>query len=89
MSGRSDLVRLGSIVADDLEHRGYQAAGVVRQLAQAVAAGAEAPEPGCCPECGDPVTQPERGRRRVYCSTRCRKAHHRGTEQGRNATVAP
>lgn len=80
-----DLARLVALVADDLDHRGYKAAGVVRRAAQVLAETPASPPPSSCPACGVPIVQPERGRRRKYCSTRCRQT----TNQRRNAKVDP
>lgn len=79
-----DLPRLLAIVADDLAHRGYPAAGVVHRAARALATD-PTPAEGTCPECAGPVTQPATGRRRVYCSERCKRA--RATKRRRNAMV--
>lgn len=88
----TELARLGTLVADDLEFRGYQAAGIVRRLAAEVA---QLPEPGIepgapapCPQCGRPIEQPATGRRRTWCSDRCRRSAHR-TKQGRIARIDP
>lgn len=36
---------------------------------------------GACLKCGNALTQPERGRRRSFCSDRCRVAAHRAGRQ--------
>src|SRR5437764_501339 len=73
LSDDQRLARSGAIVADDLEHRGYKAAGTVRQLARRVAElSSLAPRPETCPVCGGPLVQPRLGRRRNVCSARCR-----------------
>lgn len=97
-----DLPRLLALAADDLSHRGYPPAGIVRRgarelltLAERVAAleaelarhRRQAAEGDGCPVCGAEVPQPARGRRRVYCSDRCRKA--RARRKSRNAMVGP
>lgn len=68
------LVRMGLVIYDDLTHRGYRAAPGVHRLTQAVAylSRYAPPDPDACPTCGGPVVQPERGRRRVHCSSTCR-----------------
>lgn len=98
----SDLPRLAMIVAEDLEHRGYKAAGVVRQLAREAVAlrqaladrdaalgrrWADAADGISCPACGAEVPKNSTGRPRRYCSDRCRKAHAR--RKSRNETVEP
>lgn len=72
------LARLVLLVADDLDRKGYPATGPIRRYVRetrTTLAGA-APTPGCCPVCGELVVQPERGRRRVYCSATCRRARN-------------
>jgi hypothetical protein len=75
---------MGAAVAEDLEYRGYKAAGVVRQLAAIVAQVPE-PDPDACPRCGAEIVQPPTGRRRRWCSTRCQSAARRAD---RRETVA-
>jgi hypothetical protein len=36
---------------------------------------------GACLACGNPLTQPETGRPRLYCADKCRKAAHRAPRQ--------
>ena len=67
---RRDLSRSLSAVAAILDAHGFPLAGVVRQgaieLATHVCIAGEV-EDGGCAECGAPVEQPDRGRRRTYC----------------------
>lgn len=67
-----DLARRLALVADDLDHRGYMAAGVVRQGARELSRH-RVPTDDACPTCGDPVLQTGRGRPRVYCDKECRR----------------
>lgn len=43
--------------------------------------------PGACPSCGGPIKQPTTGRRRRFCSDRCRRRAHRD-ETGTNGRIA-
>lgn len=82
-----DLPRLLALVADDLAHRGYPAAGIVQQGARALATAPPPPAEGeTCPDCGDPVVQPTTGRRRTYCTDRCR---NRAAKRRRKASMTP
>lgn len=78
------LARLLGVIADDLERRQYPAAGAVRRGARWIAQHPDDPPPSACPTCGAEVTQPGRGRPRVYCSQLCR---NRAAKRQRNATV--
>jgi len=79
----AELARLLALVADDLEHRHYQAAGIVHHAAQVLATMTPT-DSDACPVCGGPVAQPATGRRRVYCRPACR---HRAAKQRRNGEV--
>jgi predicted nucleic acid-binding Zn ribbon protein len=84
------LARLAIAVADDLDHRGYGGAPAVRRIAQALTELSVADvltDDTACPRCGKPVNQAPTGRPRVYCSTSCRQAAHRGTKRRRKATM--
>lgn len=67
-SRRQNVVRVMLYIADDLEAKRYDMAGILRQLAREVATMADdaADEPGRC-SCGQPVVQPRTGRPRTYC----------------------
>lgn len=80
----ADLARLGLVVAEHLDRTGAPAgAGIVRRLAalvveqheqlQPVTGPHEPPGGPRCPVCASPVQQPSTGRRRVYCTTECRR----------------
>jgi hypothetical protein len=76
----NDLVSALLFVAEDLDRRAYPFAGAVRQGARRLAeleAWGNRGAPGACPGCGVGVTQPARGRRRIYCSERCRRRRGR------------
>lgn len=81
MSDRSDLdlAQLLAMVADHLDRLSYPYAGIVHQGARRLALARpelEAGE-GSCPVCGSELVQPATGRRRKFCSDRCRKRHER------------
>lgn len=77
------LARLLLLVADALDVPGSVfAAGVVRRAAQLVAQLPAPPGPDQCRGCGATLTQPPTGRRRIWCSDRCRR------KLGGNAKVA-
>lgn len=78
MSERARLVRLGLILATDLERGGTPgASGLIRMMCRELAAdrptidGDEAND--VCPVCGDVIVQSSTGRPRMYCSPRCRE----------------
>jgi hypothetical protein len=84
---RSEVARLLTLSAAELEHRGIPLAPIVRRGARTlveVLAELDALRPDQaeqpCPTCGAEVTQPPTGRRRRYCSDRCR---HRAAKQQR------
>jgi hypothetical protein len=83
------LARRGARVAGHLEDHGYRYAGIVRQLAQAVAESAGWRDPDACPVCGDPIVQPQLGRRREVCSQRCRATKWRRNGKVRRSTKGP
>lgn len=68
-------------VASDLERRGYPYAPGVRRAARALLhlsmINGHGGDPDGCPGCGRTVHQPERGRRRRWCSERCRRRYRR------------
>lgn len=74
-----ELARLLTLVAADLDHRGYQPSGVVLRAARAlVELAAVVPHVAeACPVCGGDVEQPATGRRRVYCSSSCKRTAER------------
>lgn len=74
LSPHSDLIRAALAVADDLDQRLYPAVGVIRQLARLVATMPAEKSAVLCrgPGCAQILVQPPRGRRRLYCSTRCK-----------------
>jgi hypothetical protein len=81
---RDALIRVGLMAVRDPTDRGYQGVGVVRRMAVALM---EAPFPGeereRCPMDGMPILQPRVGRRRRWCSPRCRSAAY--NEKRRNS----
>lgn len=79
-----DLPRLVALVADDLAHRGYPAAGIVQRAARELAL-LERPSDDACPVCGGVVVQPATGRRRTYCCDRCKRRANRN----RNRSMDP
>lgn len=76
MADRLELARQGAYVAGDLDRRLYPYAGVVRRLVRAVLEALDTDEHGCR-GCGGELVQPPTGRRREWCSERCRKRHGR------------
>lgn len=74
----SDLVALGLVAADAIEQsRLVNAAGVVRRLCAALTESGAAPpdtnsSDDLCPMCGAPLVHRTGGRRRRFCSDRCR-----------------
>ena len=68
---QSGLVKALLFVAQDLDNRAYPYSGTLRRAAQIIAS-LEARAPEACPQCGETVEQPGRGRPRVYCSRKCR-----------------
>lgn len=85
MTSRDDARRLARhllVIADDLDERGYRLTGTNRQAARVLLELAElVPDAGACPVCGAPVLQPSTGRRRVYCSDRCKRRARNATER--------
>lgn len=79
----AELVRLLGVLADALEPT--RSAGLVRLAARRIATATPDPEPDRCP-CGAAIVQPETGRRRRWCSARCRRAAH-ATKRGRKSTM--
>jgi endogenous inhibitor of DNA gyrase (YacG/DUF329 family) len=71
----TDLVSVLLWVAQDLEERhGYQYSGAVRMAARKIRElETTAPGPDACERCGTPIDQKPLGRRRRYCTERCRK----------------
>jgi hypothetical protein len=86
-----ELSRLLVLYADGREDGyGTRPLGCVRRAARKLAElAARQPGPSTCEHCGKPVVQPASGRRRRYCSGKCRKraARRRGTQSGRNAKL--
>lgn len=74
LSPHSDLIRAVNLVCDDLDARLYPAVGVIRQLVRVAATLPAPPAQDVCPApgCSTRITQPGRGRPRLYCSTRCK-----------------
>lgn len=72
----AELARRLILVAADLDDRGYQFAGVVRQAARTLIA-APVPTTDGCRGCGAELPQPVTGGRRVWCSERCRRRRRR------------
>lgn len=70
-----ELVSVLLFVAQDLEERhAYQYAGAIRQGARRIAElEATAPSTNACERCGESIDQKPRGRRRRFCSERCRR----------------
>lgn len=77
----ADLAHLVSLIAADLDYRGYKEAGVIRQAARALSAH-RVPADDDCPTCGEPVLQSGRGRPRVYCDTKCRRLAEKRRRNG-------
>jgi len=75
-----ELARLLAVVADATDAPGATfVAGAVRRAAQLVAQRPAPPGPDQCRGCGAPLTQPATGRRRRWCSDRCRKRSGNGS----------
>jgi hypothetical protein len=71
----NELVSALLFVAEDLDGRMYPFAGAVRAGARRIAElEATAPKPDTCERCGGPIDRKPRGRRRRFCSERCRKS---------------
>ena len=69
-----ELSRLLLLVADSIDVPGSTfAAGVLRRAARLVAQLPAPPGPDQCQGCGAELSQPPTGRRRRWCSDRCRK----------------
>lgn len=69
-----ELARLLLLVADSIDVPGSTfAAGVLRRAARLVAQLPAPPGPDQCRGCGAELSQPPTGRRRIWCSDRCRK----------------
>lgn len=69
-----ELARLLLLVAGSLDAPGSTiVAGVLRRAARLVAQLPAPPGPDQCRGCGAPLEQPPTGRRRIWCSDRCRK----------------
>ena len=75
----TELARMLSHVAADLESRGYGNVGVIRVAARELSTMRPAPKDDACGRCGDAVVQPATGRRKRWCSARCRRAAFAGT----------
>lgn len=93
---RAEIARTVNEWADDLNSRGIPA-GIARALALLVVEDGRQIErlerqlaalrgPGPCPVCGGSLKQPATGRRRRYCSDRCRRRAHRD-ETGTNGRM--
>lgn len=67
-------------IAADLDARLYPYTGPLRRAARLLATAPRRPEPGGCRACGGPVVTSVRGRPRIYCSDRCKRAVRKGTE---------
>lgn len=69
----SELARLLTRLAESLERdRVALGAGILRQAACHLATCRCQPEAAACRSCGSALEHPARGRRRLYCSPRCR-----------------
>ena len=83
MTGPDDpreLARLLLVIADTIDQPGSTfVAGVLRRAARAVAHLPAPAGPDQCQGCGAPLTQPATGRRRRWCSDRCRKRSGNGS----------
>jgi hypothetical protein len=85
------LARQLALIASDLESRGYEHTGPLRQAARLLVGSPDdahglddeqtAGEPRCG-WCGGPLVRQARGRPRRWCSARCRRAAQR--PKGRN-----
>lgn len=85
MNEDRELIRLLLEAADDLEAQGFLGMGLLRRAARRIAECRCQDDSGfVCPRCGESVTQPALGRRRVYCTDRCRWA---ASKEARNARV--
>ena len=68
-----------AVLATDLDGRGFPYAGPLRQAARRLHEIANGTSDGCR-RCGEPLTQPATGRRKVFCSTRCRQLDWHSTK---------
>lgn len=95
----ADAVRFCLELADAIERRDLMGTGAgLRAVARLIAEDGRQIErlqrelaalrgPGPCPSCGGPIKQPTTGRRRRFCSDRCRRRAHRD-ETGTNGRIA-
>jgi hypothetical protein len=82
---KNEMVRLLTLaegVLWDAAFRGVPMADDVQgEIARALRKHAAETADGKCLKCGNALTQPDRGRRRSFCSDRCRVAAHREARQ--------
>lgn len=74
MTDNTAHARMLAAIAADLDRRGYPSTGLLRDAARALLDHRDL-DPNGCRRCGTPLTQPATGRRRVWCSERCRRQH--------------
>lgn len=76
------LLALAEAVLWDATLKGVPMAGDVHgEIARALRKHTAETADGACLKCGNALTQPERGRRRSFCSDRCRVQAHRAARQ--------
>jgi hypothetical protein len=71
------LARQLGWVAGHLDSKGYPFAAPVRVAARIVLEVPDHDDPDGCRGCGDTLTQPATGRRRIWCSEACRSRTRR------------
>lgn len=76
-----ELARVLGLIAASLDQRGADGSAYVLRRVAALLVCLPTPGVNDCPVCASPVGRPDRGRPRVYCSTRCRR---RAEKQRRN-----
>jgi hypothetical protein len=76
------LIRDLLATATVLESRALLGVGLLRRAARRIAE-CECNRAERCPSCGGPIKQPALGRRRIYCTDRCRWAAAKRPRNGR------
>lgn len=94
----ADWARAGRVVAETIEMANPATARLLRELAAAVddltsrlehsSTFGNIPTADDCPVCGEPVVQPSRGRRRIYCTEEHRRQADATRRLSRNARKA-
>lgn len=88
---RAELSNLGLRLAEWIEDRDprvWLTSGIVRRLAVEVRLGGVPADADVCPRCGAPIAQPATGRRRRFCSDRCRVAEAQSSKRHRKRSLA-